>query len=311
MTAVSKNIASTKKGRVNSISFGAELVMHIILGGFALACVIPFIFIIIISFSSADSLAEVGYSFMPIEWSLIAYRAAFDLGADLWRSYFNSFFVTTVGTILSVIICVMYAYGLYRRDYPLGTFFAFIAFFTMIFGGGLAPTVMVIRNLLHMADTYWALIIPMLVNPFNFFLMRTFLRVSIPESLIESARLDGSGEFRTLVSIVVPLAKPGIATIALLTALSYWNDWFNALLFIRDSSLYPLQYLLMQMQTNVDFIRRNAAILGASANIDFSALPSEGLRMALCVLVVLPIAFAYPFFQRFIVAGLAVGAVKE
>ncbi|MCL2016473.1 MAG: carbohydrate ABC transporter permease [Defluviitaleaceae bacterium] len=310
---MTSNIPSVvKKGkRINSINFLSELVMHLILGGFALLCVIPFAFIIIISFSSADSLTTMGYSFTPIGWSLLAYQAAFDLGAELWRSYFNSFFVTIIGTLLSVIICTMYAYGLYRRDYPLAKFFAFIAFFTMIFGGGLAPTVMVIRNLLGLADSYWALIVPLLVSPFNFFLMRTFLKVSVPESLIESARLDGSGEFRTLISIVVPLAKPGIATISLLTALAYWNDWFNALLFIRNSQLYPLQYLLMQMQTNVDFIRRNVALLGAAANIDFSQLPSEGLRMALCVLVVLPIAFAYPFFQRFIVAGLAVGAVKE
>ncbi|MCL1988042.1 MAG: carbohydrate ABC transporter permease [Firmicutes bacterium] len=312
MAAVTKNLATTKKGnRTNSVSLLAEIIMHVILGAFALACIIPFVFIIIISFSSAESLIELGYSFTPTGWSLVAYQAAFNLGAELWRSYFNSFLITAVGTFLSVAICVMYSYGLYRRDYPLAGFFAIFAFFTMLFGGGLAPTVMVIRNLLGLADTYWALIVPLLVNPFNFFLMRTFLKVSVPESLIESARLDGSGEFRTLFSIVVPLAKPGIATIALLTALAYWNDWFNALLFIRNRELYPLQFLLMEMQTNIDFIRRNMALLGASANIDFTQLPSEGLRMALAVLIVLPIAFAYPFFQRFIVAGLTVGAVKE
>jgi len=299
-----------KKERINKVSLPAEAGIHFIVGGFAALCIIPFIFIIIISFSSTESLQSVGYSFFPTSWSLNAYEAAFNLGDVLWRSYLNSFIVTGVGTFLAVIICVLYAYGLSRPDYPLRKFFAFFAVFTMVFGGGLAPTVVVIRNLLGMSDNYSALIVPALFSPFHIIIMRTFIKASIPESLIESARLDGSSEFRTLLTIVVPLAKPGIATIALLTAINYWNDWFLALLFIRNRDLYPLQYLLMEMQNNIEFIRRNMALIGA-ANINLADLPSEGLRMALCVLIVLPIAFAYPFFQKYIVAGLTVGAVKE
>lgn len=156
-----------------------------------------------------------------------------------------------------------------------------------------------------------ALIVPSLVIPFHVIIMRTFLRTSVPESLIESAHIDGSGEFRTLFSIVVPLAKPGIATVGLLTAIGYWNDWQLALLFIRNRDLFPLQYLLMEMQQNIEFLRRNLTMIGSAGGINLADLPGEGLRMALAVIIVLPIACAYPFFQRYIISGLTVGAVKE
>ena len=305
-----KTMRARRKLRINKVSPLAEGLIHIIVGGFALACILPFIFIAIIALSSADSLRLVGYTFFPVEWSLTSFQAAFDLGDTLWRSFLNSVIVTVVGTFLSVLITILYSYGLFRRDLPFKKFFSFFIFFTMLFGGGLVPTVLVVRNLLNLGDTYGAMIVPMLMAPFNVIIMRTFFKTSIPESLIECASLDGSGEFRTLFTIVVPLAKPGIATVALLTAIAYWNDWFNAMLFIRERSLFPLQYLLMEMQQNMEFLRRNIAMIGA-ANINFADLPSEGLRMALAVIIVVPIALAYPFFQRFIISGLTVGAIKE
>jgi putative aldouronate transport system permease protein len=295
---------------LNAISLPAEIICHIVIALFALSCVIPFIFVIIISFSSQESLVALGYSFFPSSWSTKSYEAAFKLGATLWRSYFNSFVITAAGTSLAVLICVMYSYGLFRKDYKYRGFFAFTAFFTMIFSGGLAPFVVVSRNLLGLTDNYAALIVPMLVNPFNLIIMRTYYKTSIPESMIEAARIDGSGEFRTLFTIVVPIAKPGIATIALLNAVAYWNDWYHALLFIRDRNMYPLQYLLMEMQRNIEFITRNSAMLSAGT-FTFSDLPTEGLRMALCAFIVVPIAFAYPFFQRYIISGLTLGAIKE
>ena len=301
---------TNSKFRGNSVSRFSEACIHLVTGGLALACVIPFIFITIIAFSSAESLRTVGYSFFPIEWTLASFRAAFDMGGQLWRSLFNSVFVTIVGTFFSVLITILYSYGLSRPDYPLRKFFAFFVFFTMMFGGGLVPTVFVIRNVLGLSNNFGALIVPALIIPFHVIIMRTFFKTSVPESLIESARLDGAGEFRTLFSIVVPIAKPGIATVALLTAINYWNDWFLAMLFIRDREMFPLQYLLMEMQQNIEFLRRNLAVVGA-ANINFADLPGEGLRMALAVIIVLPIAFAYPFFQRFIISGLTIGAVKE
>ncbi|MCL1863744.1 MAG: carbohydrate ABC transporter permease [Defluviitaleaceae bacterium] len=297
--------------RINRVSIPSEALIHLVVGLFALACVIPFIFIIIISFSSAESLRTVGYSFFPTEITLTSFRAAFDMGGTLTRSFFNSIYITVVGTILSLLITILYSYGLFRRDYKLRHFFAFFVFFTMVFGGGLVPTVIVIRNLLNLGNTLNAMIIPSLVIPFHVIIMRTFFKTSVPESLIEAAHIDGCGEFRTLFSIVVPLAKPGIATVGLLTAIGYWNDWQLALLFVRNRDLFPLQYLLMEMQQNVEFLRRNLTMIGTASGINFADLPGEGLRMALAVIIVLPIACAYPFFQRYIISGLTVGAVKE
>jgi len=301
---------ASKRFRGNRISVLAEASIHFLVGLFSLACILPFIFITIIAFSSADSLRTIGYSFFPMEWTTTSFRAAFDLGNVLWRSFFNSIVVTVGGTFLSLLVTILYSYGLFRRDYPLRKFFAFFVFFTMLFGGGLVPTVVVIRNLLMLGDTYWAMIIPSLMIPFNVIIMRTFFKTSIPDGLLDAASIDGSGEFRTLFTIVVPLAKPGIATVGLLTAIGYWNDWFSAFLFVRDRSLFPLQFLLMEMQQNIEFLRRNLVTIGA-ANINFADLPGEGLRMALCVIIVVPIALAYPFFQRYIISGLTVGAIKE
>ncbi|GHU91186.1 sugar ABC transporter permease [Clostridia bacterium] len=299
-----------KNNRLNSLSVRSEFIVHLILGLFSLACVIPFIFVVIISFTSKASIKEIGYSFFPKEWALDAYKFAFQLGDQLWRSYFNSFLIAIIGTILSVLICIMYSYGLYRKDFKYRTFFAFFSFFTMMFGGGLAPTVMVMKQMLGLNNNYAALIVPLLVSPFNFIVMRTFFTSSVPEALIESAAIDGSGEYRTLFQIIVPISTPGIATIALLNALAYWNDWFNALLFIQDAQYYPLQFLLMRLQTNIEFIVAHSSMMGSAATEAIKNMPSASLRMALCVFIVVPIAFAYPFFQRYIIAGLTVGSVK-
>jgi putative aldouronate transport system permease protein len=180
----------------------------------------------------------------------------------------------------------------------------------MLFGGGLAPTYMVCKNMLGLSNNYQALIVPMLVNPFNFIIMRTFFQSSVPTELIEAAAIDGSGEYNTLFRIIVPISKPGIATIALLNALAYWNDWFLAMLYIRDAKYVPLQYLLMQMQNSVDYLVRNSSQIGAEALKVMKDLPQESLRMALVVLIVVPIACAYPFFQRYIISGLTIGSVK-
>lgn len=300
----------TRRRRLNSVSLPAEVVINIILGLFCLMCIVPFLFVVIISFSSQDSIRAIGYSFVPKIWSLDAYKYVIDLGDQLWRSYFNSFFVTIVGTALSVLMCVLYSYALFRKDFKYRKFFTFFSFFTMLFGGGLAPTYMVCKIMLGLSDNYAALIVPMLVNPFNIIIMRTFFQSSVPTELIESAAIDGSGEYNTLFRIIVPISKPGIATIALLNALAFWNEWFIPMLYVRDARYYPLQYLLMKMQNQVDFLVRNSSIIGAEVAKIMSSIPQDTLRMSLVVLIVLPIACAYPFFQRYIISGLTVGSVK-
>ena len=300
----------TKRNRLQSVSIPTEIIFHIIVGGFALACIIPFIFVIIISFSSEESIRLIGYSFKPLKWSTEAYGFVFQMGSQLWRSYFNSFLVSIVGTVTSVLMCILYAYALFRRDFKYRKFFMFFAFFTMLFGGGLAPTYMVCKQMLGLSDNYAALIVPALVNPFFIIIMRTFLQTSVPEELIEAAAIDGSGEYNTLFKIIIPLSKPGIATVSLLTMINYWNDWFLTMLYVRDSSKFPLQYLLMKVQNQVDFLIKNSSVIGVEASNILQDLPGTSLRMSLVVFIVVPIACAYPFFQRYIISGLTIGSVK-
>ncbi len=300
-----------KHARLNGFSPAVEGVFHVSLGLFALLCIIPFVFVIIISFSSEDSIRQIGYSFAPLEWSVDAYNYVFEMGYMLWRSYFNSFYITIVGTALSVAVCVLYSYPLFRKDFKYRNFFNFFSFFTMIFGGGLVPTFVICKSVLGMSDNYAALIVPILFNPFNIIVMRTFFQTSVPNELIEAATIDGSGEYNTLLRIVVPIVKPGIATIALLNALAFWNEWFLSLLYLnKNMDIMPLQYLLMRMQRNADFLAKNSSMLGVDAAIAARQLPSQSLKMALVVFIVVPIACAYPFFQRYVVAGLTIGSVK-
>lgn len=300
-----------KNHRLNSVSAGTEALMNVILAAFSLCCIIPFIFVVIISFSSEDSIRTIGYSFRPMAWSTDTYAYAFEKLPQIWRSFFNSVLITGIGTVLSTLICVLYSYALYRPDFKYRNFFNFFSFFVMLFGGGLVPTYIISKQVLGLSENYAALIVPLLVSPFNIIVMRTFFKSSVPLELIEAATIDGSGEYSTLFRIVLPIAKPGIATIALLNALAYWNDWFQSLLYIRQNKvLQPLQALLMELQNNVEYLNRMIGQMGTAAIMEAQRAPNQTLRMALVVMIVVPIACAYPFFQRYIVAGLTIGSVK-
>lgn len=300
-----------KNHRLNSVSTGTEAVMNVVLALFSLCCIIPFIFVVIISFSSEESIRTIGYSFWPMAWSTDTYAYAFEKLPQIWRSFFNSVLITGIGTVLSTLICVLYSYALYRPDFKYRNFFNFFSFFVMLFGGGLVPTYIISKQVLGLSENYAALIVPLLVSPFNIIVMRTFFKSSVPLELIEAATIDGSGEYSTLFRIVLPIAKPGIATIALLNALAYWNDWFQSLLYIRQNKvLQPLQALLMELQNNVEYLNRMIGQMGTAAIMEAQRAPNQTLRMALVVMIVVPIACAYPFFQRYIVAGLTIGSVK-
>ena len=300
-----------KNTRLNTVSTGTEAIIHIMIGLFSLCCIIPFIFVIIIAFSSEQSIREIGYSFWPTQWSTATFAYAFGKLPQIWRSFFNSVFITVVGTLASTTMCALYSYALYRPDFKFRNFFTFFSFFTMIFGGGLVPTYVISTKVLGLGENYAALIIPLLVSPFNIIIMRTFFQSSVPMDLIEAATIDGSGEYSTLFRVVIPIAKPGLATVALLNALAYWNDWYQSLLYIKQNKvLQPLQALLMELQNNVEYLNRMAGSRGTAAIQEAAKAPTQTLRMALVVIIVLPIACAYPFFQRYIVAGLTVGSVK-
>jgi putative aldouronate transport system permease protein len=300
-----------KNHRLNQISAGTEALFHVIVGLFSVCCIIPFLFVIVISFSAESSIREIGYSFLPNAWSTATYSYAVQRLPQIWRSYFNSIFITVVGTFLSTLMCALYSYALFRPDFKFRGFFTFFSFFTMIFGGGLVPTYVICTQVLGLTENYAALIVPLLVSPFNIIIMRTFFKSSVPLELIEAATIDGSGEYATFFRVVLPIAKPGLATIALLNALAYWNDWYLSLLYIKQNKvLQPLQALLMELQNNVEYLNRMSAALGSSAIQEAMRAPTQTLRMVRVVLIVVPIACAYPFFQRYIVAGLTIGSVK-
>ena len=303
-----KTKTSAKKKAYNEGFTGiTNIIANIILAVFAIACVFPFIFVIIISLTSEQSLLEHGYSIFPKEWSLDAYKYLLESGGALVQSYMVTILVTILGTIINVSMVSSYAYAISRKGFKYRRQFTFLVFFTMLFGGGMVPSYIVMTQVLGLKNTIWALILPLAFNSFNIIVMRTFFQKSVPDSIIESARIDGASEFRIFIKIVIPLALPGIATIALFSTLAYWNDWFNAMLYIDYQNLVPLQHMLMKIEKNMEFIRQNAMLSGEVMN----ALPQESVRMAMVVISTLPIACTYPFFQKYFISGLTIGGVKE
>lgn len=279
---------------------------------FAISCVLPFFFVIMISLTQEASLAEMGYRFWPKEFSMAAYSYIFagEMSKKIFQAFGITVFVTVLGTVVNASMTSLYAYVISRSNFPFRRFFTIFALITMLFTPGMVATYLVVKNLLNLNDTIWALIMPLALGPFNILVMRSFFKKTVPDSIIESARIDGASEMRIFTKIVLPLAVPGIATISLFAALGYWNDWLNALLYIQKDSLVPLQYLLMKIQNDLDFLARNAG-LGAQIQGGLAALPSESARMAIVVVSTLPIALTYPFFQRYFVGGLTIGGVKE
>ncbi|WP_396954412.1 carbohydrate ABC transporter permease [Niallia sp.] len=296
--------------QVRTFNKNTNIFFNIMVGLFAFSCIFPFLFVIIISFTSETSLLTNGYALWPSEWSIKGYTYLADLKDQIIQSLFITVFVTVVGTFINVAFTSSYAYAISRPNFRYKRFFTIFALITMLFSPGMVPSYIVMTNMLQLKDTVWALILPMALSPFNIIVMRTFFRRQVPESIIESSRIDGASEMRIFTQIVLPLAVPGIATISLFAALGYWNDWFNALLYIQSDNLVPLQYLLMKIQSNIDFMTQNA---GLSGNLSggMAAIPKEATRMAMVVISTLPIACSYPFFQRYFVSGLTIGGVKE
>ena len=296
--------------KINSISKKSNIIINIIVGLLAIASVLPFIFVVIISFTSEASLKTNGYKFIPEEWSLEAYKYVFESGTQIFRSYGVTIVVTILGTLLGLFLISTYAYVISRRSFKYNKFFTMVAFIPMLFSGGMVSSYLVMTRLLPFKNTIWALIFPLCMNTFYIIVLRTFFKTSVPDALLESARIDGASEWRTFFKIVLPISLPGMATIALFLTLGYWNDWFSAMLYIDKNDLIPLQYLLIKIENSIEFIANNSAQMGVAAN-GIAELPKETSKMAIVVLSTAPIIFAYPFFQRYFVNGLTIGAVKE
>jgi putative aldouronate transport system permease protein len=286
-----------------------QWVSHSFLIILSVGSIIPLIILLSSSFSSEASILKEGYSFLPKEFSFAAYEYLLSNSASILRAYGITVFVTVFGTIVSLAMTALLAYGLSRRDLPYRNVFAFIVFFTLLFNGGLVPTYLVYTQVFDIKNTIWALIVPgLLMNGFNVLLMRTFFITSIPEPVLESARMDGAGEFRTFFSIVLPLSLPILATIGLLQTIFYWNDWFNGLIYITEPSLFSIQNILNRMLSDIQFLA--SSNLGTNTSAAAAQIPTTAVRMAIAVIGFLPILIAYPFFQKYLVKGIALGSVK-
>ena len=270
-----------------------------------LSCILPVILVIVVSFTDQTVIDTSGYTFFPAKWSADAYRYVFKQSSNVLSAYKITILSTVIGTIVSVLAISLYAYPLSRADLKFKKFFTFYIFFTMLFGGGLVAWYVVVTKYLHLKNTFMALVLPSAMNAWYVIIMRTFFQTSIPPALIEACKIDGAGEFRIFARIILPLAVPAVATIALFQTLTYWNDWWNPMLLINKQELYTLQLLLQIMLQNIQKLSQGSAELRESTNI-----PTDTVRMALCVVAMGPILIVYPFFQKYFIQGLTIGSVK-
>ncbi|OBR64064.1 sugar ABC transporter permease [Paenibacillus oryzae] len=283
---------------------------HSVLMTFSFACLIPFALLIISSISSEQSIINNGYSFFPQEFSLKAYDYLWDHWGELGRAYGITIFITVVGTAASLAMTSMLAYPMSRQDIPWKNFWAFFVFFTLLFNGGLVPTYLIYTQVFEIKNTIWALIVPgLLMNGFHVLLVRTFFMTSVPPALIEAAQIDGAGEIKAFYKIVLPLSMPIMATIGLFEAIMYWNDWFNGMTYVTDPSLFSIQNILNRIITDIQFLSNNSN-LSSTAGEAMAEMPTTSVRMAIAVVGVLPILIAYPFFQKYFIKGITIGAVK-
>lgn len=286
-----------------------QAIMHIFLGILVLMCVLPFLLMIMASLTEEATLTRNGYSFFPEVFSLETYRYIIRSAGTILKGYLMTIVVTVIGTVCNLALTILYAYPLSRKDLPYRGFLSFFLFFTMLFNGGLVPTYMMYANTFHIKNTIFALIVPsLLMNAFYVIMMRSFFSSSIPDSLIEAAKLDGASEWKVLFRVVLPLSKPMVVTLVLMVGLGYWNDWMNGLYYVTEQGLFTIQMILNNMINNIEFLTRNAGMLGAAAAS--LKIPQVGIRMGIAVIAVLPILVVYLFLQKYFVKGIVIGGVK-
>lgn len=282
-----------------------NILAYVLVTVFAIMCLFPFLLMITSSFMEEEEILTSGFKLFPEHWSLSAYEFLFKNGTKLAQSYLVTIFITLVGTAIGLFLMAMAGYVLCRKECRYRNQISFFIYFTTLFSAGLIPTYIWMVNGLHMKDNIWALILPGLMSPWSIFLMKNFMK-SVPDSLYESATIDGAGQFRIFWSIYMPLSKPSLATVGLFLALSYWNSWYNAMLYMETESKFPLQYFLQRMVSEADVNQ----LIQQGLTINTGDLPTEAIKMATAVLAVGPIILLYPFLQKYFVTGITVGAVK-
>lgn len=294
---------------LNRIKKGTNSVFNIIFILLSLMCLVPVIFVFIISISSEDSLTRLGYQFIPSSLGFEAYKFLWGEKVMILKALGISVLVTSVGTALGIALTTMMGYVLSRPNYKLKNFLTWVIFIPMIFNGGLVSSYVINSNILKLKDSIWVLILPLMVSPFNIIIAKTFFKTTIPDSIVESAKIDGASQLSIFMRIVLPISKPVMATLGLFLSFGYWNDWFQSALYINSKNLISLQALLNSIQQNIQFMANNPTA-GLTLQQYKASMPTESVRMAIAILIVLPIACAYPFFQKYFITGLTIGAVK-
>ena len=307
-----KAVTGDSMSRLNRISPTSNFLFNTLFLALALMCFLPIIFIAIISLTDNNVIRTQGYQI----W-LTAETISADAYAYLWtqrqtilHALWVSIYVTATGTCIGVALTTVMGYVLSRTEHKLNNFLTILIFIPMVFGGGMAASYVVTSQVLHLKDSMWVLILPLAVSSWNVTISRTFFRSTIPDSIIESAKIDGASQMTIFTQIVLPISKPVLATIGLFLAFGYWNDWFQAQLYISSDELRSLQSMLNQIQNNVDYLTKNPTAMLTSTSDLKKNMPQESVRMAIAFVVAVPIACVYPFFQKYFISGLTVGAVK-
>ena len=295
---------------LNQIKASTNFVFNLVFLILAVMCVIPLLFVFSISITDEEVLRINGYQLVPQVVSASAYEFLWNERLTILRAAFMSMLVTVVGTILSIALNTSMGYVVSRRNFKLKKIYTWMLFIPMVFNGGRLASYVVVNNILKLNNNIWALILPLACSAFSVTICRTFFRTTVPDSIIESAKIDGAGQFRIWSQIVLPISKPVMATIGMFAAFGYWNDWFQASLYIQDTKKQTLQSLLNQMQKNIEYIANNP-YGGLSLQEYKLGMPTESVRMAIAIVIIVPIACTYPFFQKYFISGLTVGSVKE
>ncbi len=285
----------------------SKVAIHVVFILFCLICLIPLVSIISISLSKESDITQFGYQIIPKTVDLTGYIYVLNQPKQILSAYKISILVSVVGTFLSLLLTAGISYALSRQDFKYRKPINFIVFFTMLFNAGLVPWYILIVKYLHLKNTFWVMVLPYLIVPWFIFLLRTFMQ-KIPLEIVESCSIDGANEITIFFRIIIPLSAPGLATVGLFILLLYWNDWWLSLLYIEKEKLVPLQYMLYRIMAAIEFLTSSSNTLPSGMRL--ADLPKESARMAMSVLVAGPMLFVFPFFQKYFVKGLTVGAVK-
>ena len=299
-----------KVSSLNQIKKSTNIIFNIIFLILGLMCVLPLVFVFSISITSEQALQAGGYHIIPQEFSNAAYMFLWNERGTILRAFFMSVLIAVIGTVIAVCLTTTMGYVASRRNFKLKKLYTWIIFIPMVFNGGMLASYVVVNNILNLRDTIWAVIMPLACSSFSVTICRTFFRTTVPDALIEAAKIDGAGQFRIWSGIVLPISKPVMATIGMFAAFGYWNDWFQSSLYISDKNLYTLQAFLNNIQKNIEYLANNP-YGGLSMQEYKLSMPTESVRMAIAIVIIVPIALTYPFFQKYFISGLTIGSVKE